>query len=136
MPRQKTHTGAEYRLLVVPQFDDRRHVTTTLFLLETTKVFASFRYELSVTMTVVGSTVRLAILGLKTPELSLPSAGPARFSRTCDGLNGTYDIVVEGLDHNTSTFSVRISDTTVHLLHPPAGTFVTLVTDPNLRPAD
>jgi hypothetical protein len=136
MPRPKARTGAEYRLLITPKFDERRQVTTTLFLLETTKIFASFRYELSVTVAVSGPSIRLSILGLKTPDLSLPSAGPARFSREFDGLKGAYEIVVEGLDHNTNSFSVRISDTTVHLLQPSARTFVTLFTDPNLRPTD
>jgi hypothetical protein len=136
MGKRAASSGPEYRLLIAPKFDERRQRATTLFLLETTKYFASFRYELSVDMEVTASAVRCTVRGLKAPDLSLPAAGHARFSREFDDLRGTYDIVVEGLDGNSNSFSVRISDTKVHLIQKPARTFVDLFTDPNLWPTD
>jgi hypothetical protein len=136
MGKRAASAEPEYRLLLAPRFDERRHITTTLFLLETTKYFASFRYELSVDIALSAGTLRCTVLGLKAPDLSLPAAGHARFSREFDELRGPCEITVEGLDGKTATFSVRIADTGVHLVQKPARTFVDLVTDPRLWPAD
>ena len=136
MGRKPAHAGPEYRLFVTPRFNDRRHAATTLFLLETTKHFASFRYELSVDVAVTHRTLTFRVLGLKAPNLSLPAAGHARYAREFDGLRGTYEVTVEGLNGKSSSFSVSISDKKVHILQSPARTFVDLIVDPNRRPAD
>jgi hypothetical protein len=136
MGRRTALTGPEYRLLITPAFDERRQLSTTLFLLETVKIFASFRYELAVDVDVSSAALRFSIRGLKAPDLSLPAAGHARFRREFDGLRGTYEIMVEGLDRTTASFTVRISEKAVHLIHPPARTFLDLFTDPALWPAD
>jgi len=118
----------EYRLLIAPRFDEREQKYKTLVLLETAKIFASFRYELSVKEERAPQQLRYTVLGLKTPQLSLPTAGHAQFSRTYEDLNGTFDVSVRGLDGNVNTFSVRIRPERVELLKSPQKRFVDFVT--------
>jgi hypothetical protein len=129
MGRQEHKENSEYRLLITPQFNERGQKYTTLFLLETVKSFASFRYDLSVEETLDKKTIRYRVLGLKTPHLSLPSPGHAQFMREYDNLKGTYDVVIEGLDGKTNSFSIRIAPQQVRLMSPPTQSFISVCTD-------
>jgi len=119
----------EYRLRITPQVNDGEQKHTTRFLLETTQQFASFKYEIAVKETAEGNKIRYKILGLKAPKLSLPASGPAHFRREYENLNGPFEIIVEGLDGNANSFSVKISPTQIHLLKEPRKKFVQLVID-------
>lgn len=121
--------GAEYRLLVTPQFDERRQQHTTLFLLETVQYFASFQYELSVRHEVSGKTISIHVLGLKAPQLSLPASGHASFEHQYDNLNGTYELAVKGIDGRINVFSIKITSKKVQLLEAPTEKFVEVVVD-------
>ena len=129
MARQEHKDNAEYRLLITPQYNERGQKYTTLFLLETVKSFASFRYDLSVEETMDKKTIKYRVLGLKTPHLSLPATGHAQFAREYDNLKGTYEVVIEGLDGKTNTFSVRIAPQQVRLIGSPSQSFITICTD-------
>ena len=129
MARQEHKENSEYRLLITPQFNERGQKFTTLFLLETVKSFASFRYELSVEETLDKKTIRYKVLGLKTPQLSLPATGHAQFSREYENLKGTYEVVIEGLDGKSNTFSVRIAAQQVRLMSSPSQSFISVCTD-------
>jgi hypothetical protein len=117
----------EYRLTLEPHFNDERQLPTTLVVLETTKQFASFRYELSVREERKGKELRYAILGLKTPQLSLPSSGPAAYIREYHDLKGKYDVTVENLDGTVNTFAVHITPRTIKLLKSPKDPFIEIV---------
>jgi len=127
MPKKKKSEGPEYILHIVPAFVEREQKYKTQFTLETTKLFASFRYDISVKEQREKNRVRYKILGLKPPELSLPAAGRAQFTRTYDDMRGKYDVEIEGLDGRVNTFSVRIAPTRIQLLKAPAGGFVDVV---------
>ncbi len=129
MARQEHKENSEYRLLITPQYNERGQKYTTLFLLETVKSFASFRYDLSVEEMIDKKTIRYRVLGLKTPHLSLPATGHAQFMREYDNLKGTYEIVIEGLDGKSNTFSVRIAPQQVRLMSAPTQSFTTVCTD-------
>ncbi|MBP1649541.1 MAG: hypothetical protein H6Q30_2986 [Bacteroidetes bacterium] len=129
MARQDHRDTSEYRLLITPQFNERGQRYTTLFVLETVKSFASFRYDLSVEETLDRKTIKYKILGLKTPQLSLPATGHAQFMREYDDLKGTYEVVIEGLDGKVSTFSVRIAPQQVRLMNAPSQSFISICTD-------
>jgi hypothetical protein len=101
----------------------------TLLVLETVKTFATFRYELSVEEHLEGKDLTLSILGFRTPRLSLPAAGPARYEREYQNLRGTYAVTVKGIDGRASAFSVRIGPKKVEVLKAPRHPFVDLVTD-------
>jgi hypothetical protein len=121
--------GYEYRLLVTPYFDEREQAHKTLIVLETTKMFASFRYDLSVDETIEGKTIAMTVRGLRAPRLSLPTSGSARFERLHEQLNGTYDISVKGLDGMVNTFKIKVTPKTVRVLAGAAEGFVQLFTD-------
>ena len=127
MPKQQA--TREYRLSITPRFSEGVQRWTTLFLLETTRQFASFRYDLAVREWVQGDTIRLAVTGLKTPHLSFPASGPARFQQEYDNLRGMYEIVIEGLDHKVNAFTVEMEEQSVRLVRQPANPFVEFVTD-------
>jgi hypothetical protein len=124
---KKKPGGPEYTLQIAPTFVEREQKYKTQFTLETTKLFASFRYDLSVKEQLEKKTLHYKILGLKPPELSLPAAGRAQFTRTYDGLRGTYEIVVEGLDGRVNTFSVKIAPTKIQLVKEPTTRFVDVI---------
>jgi hypothetical protein len=114
----------------MPHLNQRKQNTTTLVTIETTKVFASFRYDISVKERIEQKKIHYRIMGLRAPRLSLPAAGPAQFSKEYDGLKGNYIFVVEGLDGTVSTFSVRLSPRPMKLLKSSPITFVeTIVND-------
>ncbi len=131
MPRTsqtRATAGPEYRLLITPRLSERTQEVTTLVVLETVKVFATFRYELTVEEHLEGKELTFAILGFRTPRLSLPAAGPARFEREYPGLRGTYTVTVKGIDGRTSTFSVKIGQKKVEVLKSPRHPFVQVLT--------
>jgi hypothetical protein len=132
MPRQKStkpRTEPEYRLLVVPHVSDRTQRPTTLVVLETTKAFATFRYELSVKADVTPGVLHLTVLGFRTPRLSLPSAGPARFEKEYEEFNGPLEVKIQGIDGRATVFSFRVAPGNVELLKKPRASFATVTTD-------
>lgn len=131
MAKRKKKPSKEYRLLIIPHFNERQQKFNTLFVLETADSFASFRYDITVEEQIEKKAIRYKILGLKAPRLSLPASGHARFIREYENLQGTYDVHVEGLDGNVSTSSVRINPQQVKLVKPPAEQFVKIITDPS-----
>jgi len=131
MPRQqttRTREEPEYRLLITPHIVERTQQPSTLVVLETTKAFATFRYELSVDAKVSPSSLHFAVLGFRTPHLSLPAAGPARFQQEYERLNGTFDVSIKGIDGRSTSFSLRITPGQVKLLKAPKKTFVEIAT--------
>ena len=114
-------------MIMAPHFNERQQIATTLITIETTKLFASFRYELSVQETIKGRELHYAIRGLKAPQLSLPSSGSAHFIREFDNLKGKYDIIIESLDGTVNTFTVNIAKQTITLLKSPKTPFIELV---------
>jgi hypothetical protein len=132
MPARKTARAPEepeYRLLIASCLAERNQQYVTRVILETTKAFASFRYELSVEEYIAKDTLRFTVLGFKAPQLTLPACGPARFQKSYDGLHGTYSLVVEGIDGRSNTFTVKISPKKVELLKSPRQCFVAIETD-------
>jgi hypothetical protein len=132
MPARKTGKTPElpeYRLLVAPHLAERTQHYVTRVILETTRTFATFRYELSVEETLESGSIRLVVLGFKTPHLTLPAAGPARFQRDYEGLQGDYTMTIQGIDRRENRFSLRITPHKVELIAPPRNAFVQITTD-------
>jgi hypothetical protein len=66
---------------------------------------------------------------LKAPELSLPGSGPAFFQREYKGLNGLYEVIVEGLDRKSALFEFEIQEKLVRLKKAPPDSFVVASTE-------
>ena len=128
-PARKTKNSIEYRMLIVPHFNERTQKHTTLVVLETAKSFASFQYEISVRQSKDRNRLSYKILGLTAPQLSLPAAGHAHFEMEYDDLAGSYDLEIEGLDGTVNVFSVKISSDKVELLKSPPKRFIDVVVD-------
>ncbi len=132
MGKEKKPEGIDYRLLITPRFDERRQMDTMSFLLETTRSFATFQYELSVKETVTPSFMKFEILGLKAPRLDLPSSGHAHFERVYDKLKGAYELTIKGIDGRVNTFSIKIGSKGAAIVKTPPNPFVDIVVDSNL----
>ncbi len=107
--------------------NERQHTPTVLVTIETTKAFASFRYELSVQEERNGKEIHYTILGLKAPQLSLPASGTAQFTKEYDDLKGKHSIIVESLDGTTNEFSVNITQKQIKVLTSPKTPFIEVV---------
>jgi hypothetical protein len=129
MPPRQKKDGPEYRLLITPEFNEREQRYKTLFVLETVQMFSTFRYELSVQEMNEGKKIHFKIIGLNAPQLTLPAAGHAQFSREYDNLRGVYEVSIEGLDGTLDTFSVKITPEKIKLLKVPPASFVELHVD-------
>ncbi len=132
MTKTKKADDIEYRLLITPQFDERRQVETMFFRLETTRSFATFQYELSVKEEVSPSSINYTILGLKTPRLDLPASGHAHFERSYDTFNGRYDLTIKGIDGRVNTFQVKINSSGATVAKAPPHPFVSIIVDKKL----
>ena len=128
MAKRPRSRASEYRLTVLPHLNDRTFEPTTLVTLETAQAFAAFRYDLTVEEKRTGDSLTYRVLGLKTPSLSLPSSGPARFVREYEDLKGTVQITVIGLDGGKSTCTLRIGPKKIDLVRPPTGGTVKVTT--------
>ncbi len=132
MPKAKKPDGIEYRLLVTPQFDERRRIETVAFLLETTRSFSTFQYELSVKEAVSSSSISYVIVGLKAPRLDLPASGHARFERVYEKMKGTYELSITGIDGRVNVFSMNVGPGGATVVKTPPNPFVSIVVDKNL----
>lgn len=122
MPARKEKPSLpEFRLLVAPAVNERTGRPTTLVVLQTTKSFSTFRYALAVDDRPGNGTLLLKVLGLRTPSLDLPAAGPAEFRKEYDGLSGDITIVVEGLDGSHSSVTTHVTPGRVTLTAPVSG---------------
>jgi hypothetical protein len=119
----------DYRLLVSRHLAERTQKQLMQIVLETTKVFATFQYELSVDERLEGKTLHLIIRGFLTPHLNLPSAGPARFVREYEDWKGTYQIVIQGIDGRTNEFTIRASPKKIEVVKAPRQAFVQVHTN-------
>lgn len=129
MKRAAPRPNLDYRLRVFPLFKDHEQRYTTQFVLETTQSFASFVYDLSVKEHREANTIFWKVLGLKPPQLSIPASGHATFEREYDNLDGVYDLVLQGLDGRTNTFTLQISSRKIDLLRSTKEKFAELILD-------
>ena len=125
--KQQKPDEPEYRLRIGPTYVEREDKFKTLLILETTRLFSNFRYDLSVREEFDDKTLHFKVLGLKPPQLSLPAVGHAQFTRTFDNLRGTYEISIEGLDNKVNTFSVKFTPKKMQLVKSPTDPFVELI---------
>ncbi|MDL1894158.1 hypothetical protein FBQ87_14925 [Sphingobacteriales bacterium CHB3] len=126
-PKVRTTSEHEYRLTIAPHFNAERQARTVLITIETTRRFASFRYELAVQEELTEKELRLTIVGLKAPQLSLPASGTAQFIREYDNLKGTYSVTVASLDGTENTFVIKFTAKNITLLKSPKQPIVELV---------
>lgn len=79
MPSQKKQS-IEYRLLVQHTFDETIKKHGILFLLETTKQFTNFSYQIAVKQLFKGKDLVWSLHGLQAPSMNMPETGTAHYS--------------------------------------------------------
>lgn len=120
----------EYTLNVFHRTDESTGNRFVVFLVQTTKVFVSFRYEILLEEEFKGKTLHLRIVGLHAPSLLMPSSGPARGSREFDSLSGDYTVIVTKQDRTTNQCSVHITDSTITCSTKEVSPFILISNDP------
>lgn len=73
--------AVEYRLLIERVFDDTLKKEGVHFLLETTKQFTNFSYQIDIEETLSGSDLNWRLHGLRAPSMNMPETGNAQFSK-------------------------------------------------------
>lgn len=127
MGKDKSRRDPEYRLILTPCLYEREQAYKTRIAIETVKQFASFQYDLAVEDHATPAKIHFRILGLRTPKLSLPASGPARFQKEYDVPGRTVEIAVEGLDKIVHLLTVGVSPKEIRIIKQPADNPVEIV---------
>ena len=101
-----------------------------MFLVQTTKIFVSFRYEILLDNELDGHEINLRITGLHVPELLMPQTGPAQGRCDYTNLDGLYKLMVTKQDKTVNEFSVQISPAKIDIKHKPRTPFIIVSSDP------
>jgi len=119
-----------YTLNIFPHYDEKTKRDVVVFLVQTTKIFVSFRYEILLEDIQTDDNITLKITGLHVPELLMPQTGPAQGRRDYVNLNGTYTVVVVKPDKTENEFSVEISPMDIDIKRKPRIPFILVSKDP------
>jgi hypothetical protein len=126
----KKKRGPDYILNIFHHYDEKTKRNVVVFLVQTTKIFVSFRYEILLEAEIVGKEIHLRITGLHVPELLMPQTGPAQGRRDFTHLEGTYHLVVTKQDKTVNEFSVDISPTSIDIKQLSKTPFILISNDP------
>lgn len=119
----------EYTLNVFHHHDERTNKSSTVFLVQTTKIFVSFRYEILLDAELTGNKIDLYIVGLHAPVLLMPGTGPAQGRKEYEGLKGNYVVRVTKQDKSSNDFELEITPTSISIRKEPENPFVLISTD-------
>jgi hypothetical protein len=120
----KQKTEIEYRLLVVPAYDETLQKHGTLFLVETVKQFTNFNYQILVEEEYRKRTVTWKIHGLSAPAMSMPAVGGARFDKIYFEMIGTVHFTLIKKDGQENTVTVKVGPNGVKIVDLPPHPFL------------
>jgi hypothetical protein len=126
----KKKRNPDYTLNIFHQYDEKTKRNVVVFLVQTTKIFVSFRYEILLEDEIVDNEIHLRIKGLHVPELLMPQSGPAQGRRDYTQLEGTYHLVVTKQDKTVNEFSLHITQESVDIKQKPKTSFIIISNDP------
>lgn len=129
MARKKKH-GPDYTLNIFYHYDEQTRRNVLVFLIQTTKIFVSFRYEILFENSIAGKEINLKITGLHVPELLMPQSGPARGRRDYEDLHGNYTLHVTKQDKTVNTFQIEITSSSVEIKQKPKSSFILVSNEP------
>lgn len=113
MPTKNKKHSIEYRLLVVPTFDETVKKEGILFLLETTKLFTNFSYFIDIRDELNGNTLRWNLHGLKAPTMNLPATGTAQFRKVYFNLPKTIKFSLIKKENNQASTELAFLSSSV-----------------------
>ncbi|RPI01382.1 MAG: hypothetical protein EHM64_15815 [Ignavibacteriae bacterium] len=126
----KKKRDPDYTLNIFHHYDEKTKRNVVVFLVQTTKIFVSFRYEILFDVEIDGHEINLRINGLHVPELLMPQSGPAQGRYDNINLDGLYTLTVMKQDKTVNEFSVLISPEQISIEHKPRGPFIVVSNDP------
>jgi hypothetical protein len=126
----KKKRDPDYSLNIFHHYDEKIKRNVTVFLVQTTKIFVSFRYEILLEEGLIDHEINLRITGLHIPELLMPQTGPAQGRCDFTNLNGLYKLIVTKQDKTINEFSVQISPAKIDIKHRPRAPFIIVSGDP------
>jgi hypothetical protein len=126
----KKKRDPDYTLNIFHHYNEKTKQDVVVFLVQTTKIFVSFRYEILVDHEIVDHEINLRITGLHIPELLMPQTGPAQGRCDYTNLHGSYTLTVTKQDKTINEFSVFISPTKIDIKHKPRAPFIIVSGDP------
>lgn len=134
LARKKKSPEAEYRLRVFPVRNERDATPALAVVVETTKEFVSFHYEVLLHDQKIGNTITLKILGLHTPMSVMPGVGPARAFRIFEHRSGTVTLVVHSPDGDENVYKLARRSSVIDVLEAPTRPFILFSTQPVALP--
>ena len=126
----KKKRDPDYTLNIFHHFDEKTKRNITVFLVQTTRIFVNFRYEILLADEMVNKEIRLHIKGLHVPELLMPQTGPAQGRRDYEQLDGLYRLILTKQDNTISEFSIHISPEFIEIKERPKTSFIIVANDP------
>jgi hypothetical protein len=126
----KKKRDPDYSLNIFHHYDEKIKRNVVAFLVQTTKIFVSFQYEILLEEKIIGDEIHLRITGLHIPELLLPHTGPAQGRFDYTNLDGFYKLKVTKQDEMVNEFSVQISQAKINITHKPKTPFIIVSSDP------
>ncbi len=130
LTRRKRLLEAEYRLRVFPVLNDRDAKPAIAVVVETTKEFVSFHYEVLLHDQKIGNTITLKILGLHTPMSVMPGVGPARAIRVYEHRSGAINLVVQSPDGDENVYKLTRRSSSIDVNEAPSDPFILFSTQP------
>jgi len=124
----KKHIDLEYRLLVVPAFDETLQKHGTLFLVETVKQFTNFNYQILVEESCRKHSVTWKVHGLSAPAMSMPAVGGAKYDKIYFDMIGTVHFTMIKKDGQENTVTVKVGPTGVKVVELPSHPFMNVYT--------
>ena len=126
----KKKRDPDYMLNIFRHYDEKIKRDVVVFLVQTTKIFVSFRYEILLDDELIDHKINLRIAGLHIPELLMPQTGPAQGRCDYSNLDGLYKLIVTKQDETVNEFSVEISRAKIDIKHKPRTPFIIVSSDP------
>jgi hypothetical protein len=120
----KKKRDPDYTLNIFHHYDEKTKQDVVVFLVQTTKIFVNFQYEILLEEELVDNEISIRITGLHVPELLLPHTGPAQGRFDYTRLQGTYKLLVTKQDKTVNEFAVTIGPYQVDLLQKPKSPFI------------
>ena len=126
----KKKRDPDYTLNIFHHYDEKTKRNVVVFLVQTTKIFVSFRYEILLEDEIVDNEIHLRVKGLHVPELLMPQSGPAQGRRDYTQLEGTYHLIVTKQDKTVNEFSICITPESVDIKQKQKTSFILISGDP------
>jgi hypothetical protein len=126
----KKKRDPDYTLNIFHHYDEKTKRNLIVFLVQTIRIFVSFRYEILLEDKIIDKEIRLHIKGLHVPELLMPQTGPAQGRLDYEKFEGTYHLMVIKQDKTVNEFSIQISPGSVNITEKPKNSFITVSNNP------